>query len=136
MIESIPSVTSEITGVNAYAALALKSAGMMANINAAAQDFEAMFATQMLQPMFDTVPVNSLFGGGNGEQVMRSFMLQEYGRIIAKTGLLGIASQVKAEMLRAQEGTRAKNAKSPLPKAAEASDENSLTQGAVHGARG
>jgi len=77
-----------------------------ANIETAAQDFEAMFATQLLKPMFDTIPVDSVFGGGNGEAVMRTFLLQEYGKLVAKTGVLGLASQVKAEMIRAQEGGR------------------------------
>jgi peptidoglycan hydrolase FlgJ len=85
-----------------------------ANIDAAAQDFEAMFATQMLQPMFNTIPVNETFGGGNGEEIMRTFMLQEYGKMIAKTGLLGIAPQIKREMLRIQENAKTK-ASAPIP---------------------
>jgi Rod binding domain-containing protein len=80
--------------------------GTASGIDKAAQDFEAMFATQLLQPMFDTVHVNDTFGGGHGEEVMRSFLLQEYGKMIAKTGRLGIAAPVKAEMLRAQESAR------------------------------
>jgi Rod binding domain-containing protein len=76
-----------------------------ADINKSAQDFEAMFATEMLQPMFEGVSVDPMFGGGHGEEVMRSFMLQEYGKIIAKSGALGIANSVKSEMLRAQETT-------------------------------
>jgi len=59
-----------------------------AKIDKTAQDFEAMFATQMLQPMFETVQVDGTFGGGHGEEVMRSFMMQEYGKIIAKRDVL------------------------------------------------
>ena len=84
--------------------------GTNANIDKAAEDFEAMFATQMLQPMFEGIQVDSTFGGGHGEEVMRSFMLQEYGKMIAKGGKLGIAAQVKSEMLRAQEGSNRKAA--------------------------
>jgi peptidoglycan hydrolase FlgJ len=84
--------------------------GGNANVSAAAQDFEAMFATQLLKPMFDTIPVNGVFGGGHGEEIMRTFMLQEYGKMIAKTGCLGIAPQVKREMLRAQESAKARGA--------------------------
>jgi len=80
--------------------------GVSSNIDKTAQDFEAMFATQMLQPMFEGIAVDPTFGGGHGEEVMRSFLLQEYGKMMAKTGKLGIASQVKAEMIRAQEGAR------------------------------
>lgn len=72
------------------------------NIDKAAGDFEAMFMSQMLQPMFETVDVDSEFGGGHGEEIMRSFLVQEYGKIAAKSGHLGIASMVKNEMIRAQ----------------------------------
>ena len=73
------------------------------NIDKASKDFEGMFMTQMLQPMFEGIKPDELFGGGHGEEVMRSFMLQEYGKIIAKNGHLGIADAVKSEMIRAQQ---------------------------------
>ncbi|MFA5040424.1 MAG: rod-binding protein [Bdellovibrionales bacterium] len=118
----LPTMANDLTTMGALpSALAAKAALNNTNIAAAAEDFEAMFATQLLKPMFDTVPVNGIFGGGNGEEVMRTFLLQEYGKMIAKTGCLGIASQVKAEMLRAQENAKgrgtspsaAKNQSSP-----------------------
>ena len=93
--------------MNVLPALSAK-ANVSAGIDAAAREFEAMFATQLIQPMFNTISVNETFGGGHGEEVMRSFLTQEYGKLIAKSGLLGIASQVKAEMLRAQEGANAR----------------------------
>ncbi len=105
-----------------------------ANIDAAAQDFEAMFATTLLKPMFDTVPVNGAFGGGNGEEIMRSFLLQEYGKIIAKSGLLNIAPQVKTELIRAQEGTRGKGAQE-AKKAYKAETEQSDNQTSKGAAR-
>jgi len=83
--------------------------GAGANIDKAAGDFEAMFATQLIQPMFEGIEVNSTFGGGHGEEAMRSFLLQEYGKAIAKSGKLGIAAQVKTEMLRAQENAQGKS---------------------------
>jgi peptidoglycan hydrolase FlgJ len=36
--------------------------------------------------------------------MFRSFMLQEYGKVMAATGGVGVADMVKREMLRAQEG--------------------------------
>ena len=90
--------------MNAMPPLSLKM-GAPANIDKTARDFESMFATQMLQPMFEGLGVDQTFGGGHGEEVMRSFLLQEYGKLIAKSGKLGIASAVKAEMLRAQESS-------------------------------
>jgi Rod binding domain-containing protein len=112
MTDSILPLGDVTTTMNALAAPSpLSLSGKMAtngNIDKAAQDFEAMFATQMLQPMFEGIQVDPVFGGGHGEEVMRSFMLQEYGKMIAKSGRLGIASQVKAEMIRAQEGANAR----------------------------
>ncbi|MDX2028025.1 MAG: rod-binding protein [Alphaproteobacteria bacterium] len=81
---------------------ALKKLGRGGNVDRAAQDFEAMFMTQMLQPMFDGLGNDPMFGGGHGEKVMRTFLLQEYGKIIAKGGHLGLADVVKKEMIKAQ----------------------------------
>ncbi len=80
----------------------LGSLGANTNVDKAAKDFEGMFMTQMLQPMFDSVPVNETFGGGHGEEAMRSFLVQEYGKILAKSGTINIASAVKNEMIHAQ----------------------------------
>jgi len=111
MVDTLPPIADAATALNS--APILPRLGMNTNVDKAAEDFEAMFATQLLQPMFDGISVDPTFGGGHGEEVMRSFLLQEYGKIIAKTGRLGIASQVKSEMLRAQETARARGTTSP-----------------------
>ena len=72
-------------------------------ITARAEEFEAMFLSQMLQHMFTDIETDELFGGGHGEDVYRSFMVDEYAKLIAKTGGIGVADQVKAEMIRLQE---------------------------------
>jgi Rod binding domain-containing protein len=95
------------TKLDPTASLSMKLAGAGASdarIEKTAIDFEAMFATEMLRPMFEGVEVDQMFGGGHGEEIMRSFMVQEYGKVIAKTDKLGIAKQVKAEMIRMQDG--------------------------------
>ncbi len=69
----------------------------------AAQDFAANFLSQMMEPMFAGLDTDGPFGGGHAEEVWRSFLLQEYGKVIAKSGGLGIADTVKQEILRAQE---------------------------------
>lgn len=81
------------------------------NMDKAAKDFESMFMSQMLQPMFESMNVDPMFGGGNGEKIMRGFLVQEYGKIAAKGSHFGIADSVKAEMIRAQSaGTHTTNA--------------------------
>lgn len=84
----------------------LLNAGEKAAIDAQATDFEAMFMSQMLQFMWQGVETNETFGGGHGEDQWRGMMLEEYGKISAKAGMLGIADMVKSEMIRAQESVK------------------------------
>jgi len=81
---------------------ALGRLGKNGNVDKASKDFEGMFMSQMLQPMFDSMPVDPVFGGGHAEQIMRSFLVQEYGKIAAGSGKFGIAAAVKNEMIKAQ----------------------------------
>lgn len=69
----------------------------------AAEDFEAMFLGEMLQPMFSTVEVNETFGGGSAEEMWRGLMVEEMSKQIARQGGLGIAPMVKAQILKMQE---------------------------------
>jgi len=69
-----------------------------------AEDFEAVFLSQMLQPMFNTIPTESFMGGGQAESIYRDMMVQEMGKSIAKNGGVGIADTVFREMLKMQEG--------------------------------
>jgi peptidoglycan hydrolase FlgJ len=78
----------------------------LAKIDAAAKDFESVYAGEMLKPMFATVKTDPMFGGGKGEDTFKSLLLQQYGRKIADTGELGLAKYVKAEMIRMQETQR------------------------------
>ncbi len=68
-----------------------------------AQEFEAMFLAQLLQPMFKGIDAQTVFGGGPGADVYKDMMVKEYGKIIAQSGGVGIAEEVQAEMLRIQE---------------------------------
>ncbi|MEQ8442037.1 MAG: rod-binding protein [Alphaproteobacteria bacterium] len=72
-------------------------------IREAAQEFEAVFMAQMMEPMFEDISTDGLFGGGQGESIFRSLLVQEFGEQIAKRGGLGISDAVAAELLRAQE---------------------------------
>jgi Rod binding domain-containing protein len=72
-------------------------------IKAAAEDFEAFFLGQMLQPMFNTVDTDALFGGGPGEDMWKGMMVDQYAKEIAHTGGVGIADDVMKAMIQAQE---------------------------------
>ncbi|MBI4031183.1 MAG: rod-binding protein [Proteobacteria bacterium] len=75
----------------------------MEQIEAAAQDFEAMFLAEMIRPMFEELQPNEMFGGGKAEEIFQGLMLEEYGKIMAQSGGVGLAKYVRAEMIRMQE---------------------------------
>ncbi|WP_262691456.1 rod-binding protein [Kordiimonas aestuarii] len=69
----------------------------------AAEQFEAIFIAQMLNPMFETIETDSLMGGGPAEGVYRSMMVEEASKSIASKGGIGIADNVYRELLKMQE---------------------------------
>lgn len=69
----------------------------------AAEDFEAIFITQMIKPMFETLPTDTMFGGGQAETIYRGLMVEEFGKSVAKNGGIGIADNVYRELLKLQE---------------------------------
>jgi Rod binding domain-containing protein len=86
-------------------AAAMKAKGInIEKIDAAARDFEAVFLSSMMKPMFEGIEPDPLFGGGNGEEIFQDLMLDEYGKNMAANGGVGIADMVRAEMIRQQEG--------------------------------
>lgn len=72
------------------------------NIDKIAEDFEAVFLSQMMQNMFEDVDFDPM-NDGPGEDVYKSMLVDEYGKILSRAGGIGIASHVKREMLAAQE---------------------------------
>ena len=74
-----------------------------AKAEAVAQEFEAQFIASMLDTMFSTIPTDGPLGGGQEEETYRSLLTNEYGKIIARSGGIGVADHVKREMLRLQE---------------------------------
>ena len=72
---------------------------------AAAEEFEAVFLAQMMAHMFEGISTDGPFSGGQAEQVYRSMLMNEFGRIASRSGGLGIADQVMSEILKVQEVT-------------------------------
>ena len=102
---------SLVTALSAQSAAATSKPRLPVNgsaeeIRKAAEDFEAVFLSQMLESMFEGVPTDGLFGGGYGEDVFRPMMLQEYGKILSNTGGIGIADAVSRELLSLQETSK------------------------------
>jgi|SRR5579862_2460998 len=68
------------------------------------EDFEAFFLSQAFENMFSGIEADPVFGGGNGESIYRSLLIQEYSKVAAKSGTTGIGAEVTREILRLQEG--------------------------------
>jgi Rod binding domain-containing protein len=57
----------------------------------------------MLQPMFDTVQPDQVFGGGYGERMFRSLQVEQFAKSMTHAGGIGLADAIAREMLRLQE---------------------------------
>ncbi len=68
-----------------------------------AEEFEAIFLSQMLQPMFASLSTEAPFGGGLAEEMWRSLQVDEYGKAMARAGGIGVADAVMQEILKTQE---------------------------------
>jgi Rod binding domain-containing protein len=76
----------------------------------AAEDFESFFLSRMMDEMFAGVKTDGPFGGGQGETMYRGLLNQEYGKVLAEAGGIGITDTVYREILRLQEGNANANA--------------------------
>lgn len=74
-------------------------------IKKTAQDFEGLFIGMMMKAMRETVGEDELTGGGNGEEIYRSLLDQEYVAQAVKRGGFGLAQQIEREIIR-QESRR------------------------------
>lgn len=73
----------------------------------AAEDFEAFFMTKMMESMYEGVSTDGMFGGGHAEKIYRSMLLTEYGKIMAKTGTIGISDSIMDSIIQMQEAQSA-----------------------------
>lgn len=74
----------------------------MTRMREVAQDFEAVYLAQMMQPMLAEIGKDDPFSGP-GQDMWRSMQAQEYGKAMAKSGGIGIADAVLKEMIKLQE---------------------------------
>jgi Rod binding domain-containing protein len=68
-----------------------------------AEEFEGVFLSQMLKPMFEGIETDGIFGGGEAEKMYRSLQIDEYGKSLARSGGIGIADEVMRQLLQVQE---------------------------------
>jgi Rod binding domain-containing protein len=92
-----PTPGAPSTGVISAAELAKRG-----QIKQTSEKFEASFLSIMLQQMFEGTETSTPFGGGQGEQMFKSFMTEAIANKMVKSGGVGIAATVQREMLRMQ----------------------------------
>jgi flagellar protein FlgJ len=92
--------------LSAKPSLSLTGAKDSKSIDKAAKDFEAVFINEFIGSMFDGVSTDGPFGGGPGEGVFRTMLIDQYSKSIANQGGFGLAAAVKSELLHAQENAK------------------------------
>lgn len=78
---------------------AARTADRAARLHEAAVEFEAVFLSQMLRGMGSGLGPDGLFG----KEPFGSLLVDEYARLIARSGGIGIADATRRELLRLQE---------------------------------
>lgn len=73
-----------------------------ARIEKTAKEFETVFLSTAFQTMFSGVNTSEPFGGGEGEQAFKSFLMDAFARQMTKAGGVGLATSVTQEMLKMQ----------------------------------
>ena len=85
------------------AAAAPKATGDAAKAEWAAKEYESVFISQFLGSMFSGIKTDGITGGGQGEEMFRSLMVNEYAKGLQQRGGFGLAAQMKAQLLKHQE---------------------------------
>ena len=85
----------------AIPAVPVASPELKAKIGKVARDYEASFLSIMLGQMQAGVQASS-FGGGQGEDVFKSFLNDSMSKSMTARGGIGLAPRLAAEMLRLQ----------------------------------
>lgn len=86
-------------------------------IRRAAEEFESVFLSEMLAPMFDGLQTDGLGGGGMGEEIFRPMLVERYAQSISKAGGIGLADHIVQELMRLQGAVI-----NPDPEAADGAD--------------
>ncbi|VAW01976.1 hypothetical protein MNBD_ALPHA06-1888 [hydrothermal vent metagenome] len=84
-------------------AAGIKQVRTEAEAERVAKEFEGFFLSQMLASMFSGIEGgDSEFGGGAGEKAFSGLLHEEYAKVFAAQGGIGLANNLKLEILRMQ----------------------------------
>lgn len=74
---------------------------------AKAEELEGVFLNILVSQMFSGLKTDGNFGGGFGEETWRSMQSEQFANMMAKTGGIGLADQIVADILTIQESAQA-----------------------------
>jgi Rod binding domain-containing protein len=103
-MDSAASMIGQNAALVAQQPQAPKATANAAKADWAAKEYESVFISQFLGSMFSGIKTDGITGGGQGEEMFRSLMVNEYGKAIQQRGGFGLAAQMKAQLLKHQEG--------------------------------
>ena len=67
------------------------------------KEFESVFISQFVGSMFQGISTDGPTGGGEGEEMFRSLMVDQYSKSIEQRGGFGLAAAVQRQLLKHQE---------------------------------
>ena len=68
-----------------------------------AEEFESVFLSAMLAPMFNGESMNNSLNGSHAESTYKGLLVEEYAKEITKAGGIGVADHIYREMMSLQE---------------------------------
>lgn len=74
-----------------------------AKAESSAKEYESVFISQFLGSMFSGIPTDGITGGGQGEEMFRSLLIDQYANSIEQQGGFGLAASMQAELLKHQQ---------------------------------
>lgn len=80
-----------------------KSASTPEQARKVAEEFEATLLSQLIEQMMGETTKSEAFGGGAGEDAFGGLLNEEYGKVMARAGGIGLADDLAREILQMQE---------------------------------
>lgn len=102
----LPSMAAKPYDAEAFPGLHMpKASGKeLARAGQTGRQFEAVFMSEMFKHMFEGIKADGMFGGGSGEEMFRSLLIDEWGKQVAAKGNgIGIGAAVQKMLLSHQE---------------------------------
>jgi Rod binding domain-containing protein len=98
-----PDIQSAMTMAKAQAPQAPSATNNVAVATKAAKQYEGVFISEFLGSMFEGIKTDGPFGGGQGEEMFRSLMIDQYGKSMEDQGGFGLSSAITRQLLSEQE---------------------------------